>query len=76
MIFSRATQQRGQRDHPQWPECSGQKPHALGVDGKSLTELSGARLFNPISHRLHHGAESNLHSSVKNVDKSLHGFYA
>lgn len=31
----------GQHHHPQSPEISGQKHHAAGVDGKSLTELLG-----------------------------------
>ena len=37
--LTRTAQQKGKPDDQQWPESSGQKHHALGIDRKSLTEL-------------------------------------
>jgi hypothetical protein len=45
---TRTTQQAGQHHDQQRPESSGQKHHALGVDGKSLTEWLGCLPRNTI----------------------------
>ena len=41
--LTRTTQQRGQHDDQQWPESSGQKLQARGIDRKSLTDWLGAQ---------------------------------
>jgi hypothetical protein len=49
--LTRRTKQIGQHDDQQWPGSSGQKHHAPGVDGKSLTDGLGAfRRFTATGH--------------------------
>jgi hypothetical protein len=47
MALTRMTQQRGQHDDQQWPDSSGQKLQARGIDRKSLTELLGRATDQP-----------------------------
>jgi hypothetical protein len=72
--LTRTTQQAGQHDDQQWPESSGQKRQASGLDRKSLTDwlgpnelLDGDQSSVPLADKVSLGADSFTRQHIRKV---------